>query len=303
MNRSGSAVPRIFLLLLISASLGFVAADQKRSLAPWMEQLGNDDFARRVAAEQALLEFSKSDPDAAHELFSKRLETESDPEIRHRLRKLAQTIAFSFPVEQTKFTKVNLEQKIWTLYDDKPKKAASYLFKGETLEYDSTGEISEGLMFIRRFAKPEPDLKADARFFGPRQEPEPQRLVLDAEIKVLKERHDRIGLAGVHMNIEDHRTSCALMILEDRVFTYQNIEVHHMDTTDRWHHYRFVIEGDHQQVYIDDMEKPVFERQRPQRLGRNWATFGDSTAGAGARAQVRNVTFQRFNIDPNAGKN
>ena len=94
-----------------------------------------------------------------------------------------------------------------------------------------------------------------------------------------------------------------LMILEDRVFTYQNIEVHHMDTTDRWHHYRFVIEGDHQQVYIDDMEKPVFERQRPQRLGRNWATFGDSTAGAGARAQVRNVTFQRFNIDPNAGKN
>ena len=73
MNRSGSAVPRIFLLLLISASLGFVAADQKRSLAPWMEQLGNDDFARRVAAEQALLEFSKSDPDAAHELCRKRL--------------------------------------------------------------------------------------------------------------------------------------------------------------------------------------------------------------------------------------
>lgn len=199
------------------------------------------------------------------------------------------------PVAKTTFSKKNLATGDWIQFGDDPDKAF-YLWQKKIIEINSLENAADAMMFVHRFPKPEAE-NNDPKLGNP-SVPESQRLVLDAEIKVIKENLLRGGLAAVHLNVEDHRTSAALMILEDGIFAYRHNKVHKMDTTDRWHHYRFVVEGDSQQIFVDDMATPVFEMKRPTRAGRHWASFGDSTAGGGAHAKFRKVRFTRYCKEP-----
>lgn len=87
------------------------------------------------------------------------------------------------------------------------------------------------------------------------------------------------------------------MILEEGIFLYRNKDLHKMETTGRWHHFRFVIGGNRQWVFVDDMKKPVFDFERPKEAGRRWATFADGTAASGGIVQIRNVTSSRYPSD------
>lgn len=293
MNRMGRLLALLAAVWLIATIT--VSASEASSRESLVAQLGSDVFAERLAAEEALLEYATTDA-GVHTWLRKCLEAEKDPEIRHRLRKIVLTIGDSFPTARVAFNKDALEQRIWTaLSPEKGKQFAHFsMKKGGVLEYDSTKITSDSLAFVHRFTQPVEG--ENLRRFGPRPVPKPERFVLNAEVKILDEVHDRGGLSGMHLNLEDHRSSAGLMILKDRVFTYRSKEFHLMDTTDKWHHYRFVIEGDLQQIYIDDMDKPVFELKRSKKLGRNWATFGDCTSGGGANAQIRNVSFLRYDL-------
>lgn len=292
--RERSSLLGVFFALLGSCAIGFGSIEPELAeLESLVTGLGVESFSQRVAAESALLERSKAHPEATGKWLRARLRTETDPEIALRLRKLVESIALSFPREQVRFTKEGIEQGVWTHFDEKPTKA-HYKLKGGILEYDSTEVVSEALVFIHRFA--DRGANKEKLRVGPRPDPVPQRLVLDAEIRVLKEEHVSPGLSGVHMNVEDHRSSFGLMILEDGIFTYRNKMVHRLDTTDGWHHYRFVVEGDSQKVFVDNMDTPVFNLKRPRRPGRHWATFGDGTAAAGAHAQIRKVTLLRYDL-------
>ncbi|MGJ8644500.1 MAG: hypothetical protein ACSHX9_13910 [Luteolibacter sp.] len=198
-------------------------------------------------------------------------------------------------IDRIVFSANRLGEGTWKFLGKDPKEAG-YRFKKGVLSINSLEDVTDGLAFVYHFPKTKPKpAKANRRY-----DPESQisikteRLVLDAEIKIIKQHVPRPGLAGVHLNVEDHWDSAGLMILEDRIFAYRQKEFHAMDTTDRWHHYRFVIEGEIQQIFVDDMENPVITLKRSKKAGRQWATFGDGTAGAGARAKFRNVSFSRF---------
>jgi len=242
------------------------------SLGMLVTQLGDDDFNKRVAAEKRLIEIAKSNLKKVHEELQSALAKTTDPEVQFRLRSVIRTISANLPIE---FTDAGLNDKTWRLFD-KPKTATFSISEG-VLEIDSTEKIEEALMFMH-------DLDKGRKV---------QRLVLDAEIKVLTEKRDREGLAGVHLNIEDSLSSYAMMIQPDGIFAYRNNFKHKMDTTDRWHHYRMTVEGPLQQFFVDDMSQPVIELRR-RGSGRHWVSFGDGTAGAGVHAQIRNVRFSRY---------
>ena len=238
-------------------------------------RLGDDAFKEREAAEKRLMEVAKANAQTVHRDLHILLVRTTDPEIVSRLRRVLRTISRTLPIQQVTFTDASLKDRTWQLRD-KPK-TASFSIRDGVLEIDSMDEVKEGVMFIHHLDK------------GSKV----HRLVLDAEIKILKEKHVREGLAGVHLNIEDGHSSHAMMIQEGRIFAYRNKFEHKMDTTDRWHHYRMVVEGPLQQLFVDDMKKPIIVLRRSGR-GRHWVSFGDGTAGAGAHAQIRNVRFSRY---------
>lgn len=260
-----------------------------------VDQLGADEYKLREEAERLLAKLARREPEAMRAGLNERLLHESDPEVQFRIKHVLAIISRIVPVEKVPFTKETLAAKHWGIVGDAPKHARFQLERG-LLEIDSLEKVEEGMGFVHQFDGREPE--DDPLKFGRRPAPDPERLVLDAEIKMLKERLIRNGLAGMHLNVEDHRASAGLMILADGIFLYRHKHLHKMDTTDRWHHFRFVIDGNLQQVFVDDMEKPIFELERPKQAGRQWATFGDGTAGAGVHAQIRNVTFARYDLKP-----
>ena len=281
-------------------------------------EMASDDSKQSQLAENQLSSLARTHPDAVCEWLRRRLGGETNPVIKSRLERVllrvenAQLLAKpgiksnakpvphvsnGNPLTQIKFTEEAFKNKVWEIQGEAPQKSR-YFFNERVLEIHSTEDVKEGVSFVHQFEKP----PLTRRSFTLRSENEPkpesyQRLVLDAEIKVIKERHVRSGLAGVHMNLEDGRTSAGLMILEDGIFAYRHSHVHPMNTTDGWHHYRFVIEGENQQVFVDDMKTPVITLKRENSPGRYWATFGDGTAGAGTIAQFRNVSVSRYAAD------
>lgn len=238
-------------------------------------QLGDADFQKREVAEKELIELAKADPDAVAGRLKSSLENVQALEVKHRLQRVIRSISSSVPIKKIEFSQARVNDKTWTLFNEPQK--ASYTFKAGVMEFDSLDRIKDAVMFVHRFDKGAQD-----------------RLVLDAEIKILKEKHNNAAGAGMHLNIEDGHHGYAMMITERGVFAYRNNRVHKMDTTDRWHHYRYVVEGPTQRFYIDDMDRPILELARRNGGGRNWASFGDGTSMAGAQAQIRNVTFSRF---------
>lgn len=100
------------------------------------------------------------------------------------------------------------------------------------------------------------------------------------------------------ITIEDQQFAYPLMINRDRIFFYDKAatqfpEYFFMDTSKTFHHYRYVIEGDQQFIYVDDMEKPRLVSARPVGKGRSWVAFGDNSEKASARVQVRKFGFTR----------
>ncbi len=240
-----------------------------------ISQLGDDDYHKRVAAEKRLIEIAEADLKTVHKQLQSALTDSTDPEIKFRLRSVIRTISATLPVQQIAFTDATLKNKTWQNYYEP--NAAKFSIRDGVVEIDSTKNINDGLMFLHHLEK----------------ERQVQRLVLDAEIKMLAENRDRKGTAGLHLNIEDRHSGHAMMIQQDGVFAYESAFEHKMDTTDRWHHYRMVVEGPVQQLFVDDMTKPISVLRRSG-SGRNWVSFGDGASTAGARAQIRNVKFSRF---------
>lgn len=292
-------VRAVFLVLVSVVALLNVqaAALSPEALARMIDQLGADEFEQRQAAEKTLTEQSTNQPEETRPALAKRLSTERDPEIRFRLNRILGVISGVVPSERVPFTKAALAAKRWQILGKKPEEA-SYQFKEDLLEIYSLDKVEEGMGFVHRFRGL--DAEEEKLKIGPRPKPVSERFVLDVELKIIKEHHVRRGLAGMHLNVEDHRSSAGLIILEDGFSLYRHQQVHKMDTTDRWHHFRFVIEGDNQWVFVDDMEKPVFKVARPRKAGRWWATFGDGTSGAGVHAEIRKVTFARYEVKPEA---
>ncbi len=283
---------RITLLVVLAPVAALMAEAEPLSpkeLDRVIEQLGADEFKVRETAQLLLAKQARAEPEAMRAALEKHRQHEENPEIQFRIERLLSFIARLVPFEKVPFTKAALAAKHWEFLGEAPEQA-SYELKEELLEIHSLDQVKESMGFVHRIKGK--DAQEEPRGPGVR----PDRFVLDAEIRILKEHHIRNGLAGMHLNVEDGRTSSGLIILEDGVFLYRHGKIHEMDTTDKWHHFRFVIEGDHQWVFVDDMAKPVFAQERPKGTGRWWATFGDGTSGAGVHAQVRNVTFSRYKL-------
>ena len=250
------------------------------SVAALVAQLGDDRFQTRVTAQQRLLEIATAEPARTQKELRSTLAETTDPEVEFRLRSLLRTIRAIVPIQQITFSEAGVKDETWQML--KPPETASFSIKDGVLEYDSREKAEEAVMFVHHLEKV----------------PTSNRLILEAEVRVFEERRVRDGLAGVHLNIEDGSSSRAMMIQDRGVFAYRTGRMHAMDTTDDWHHYRMVIEGPLQQLFVDDMSKPIIELRRPGTGGRYWISFGDGTAGAGAQAQIRNVTFSRFETEP-----
>jgi len=272
----------MLLLILACSFLDEDTAQSERSAKPSLNsldelisQLGDDDYNKRVAAEKRLINIAKSEFKQLRVTLQSALAKTTDPEIQFRLRSILRTVSTTLPIQQIVFSEAGLKDKTWQLFEEP--KAASYSIREGILEIDSTDTIQEGLMFMHHLAKGR----------------KVQRLVLDAEVKIINEKRVREGLAGVHLNIEDNLSSHAMMIQPDGIFAYRNGFKHKMDTTDRWHHYRMMVDGPIQQFFVDDMRKPVIVLRR-NGTGRHWVSFGDGTSGAGAHAQIQNVKFSRY---------
>ena len=280
-------------LLLICWAASANAQSTEALLSPWIQQLGSDGFKQRSVAEKKLVALAEDRVDIVTGELRRQMEQTGDPEIKLRLIRILRTIARTYPKARIPFNQAELETGAWALMDHLDAQAA-YRFDDGVLAINSLANVKDGLAFHAKLPR-----HPEAKKFGDRQPAaeDVERVVLDLEIKVEKEQHENPNGAGVHLNIEDYWSSSALMISEDRIFLYRTRLSHAMDTTDDWHHYRFVIDGATQQVFVDDMDTPIFDIKRTRVGGRYWVSFGDGTAMAGAKAQFRNVSFSRLKTE------
>ena len=246
-----------------------------------IDRLGAERYQDRVTAKRALLNLAKANPVFMVDQFNARLVTEKDPEIRYNLEEVMGK-CFRLPIARMPFMESSLRSGWWKLPKDLGRGTFRFMENG-TLEYDSMTEPKDVLFFCHHMYHESND--------------EPCRLVVDAEVRILKNQ-TRHNESGMMITIEDQQFAYPLMINRGRIFFYDKAatqfpEYFFMDTSKTFHHYRYVIEGDQQFIYVDDMEKPRLVSARPVGKGRSWVAFGDNSEKASARVQVRKFGFTR----------
>lgn len=260
-------------------------------IAPLVSQLSAESFPERVAAHARLEEMVKTEPRKMSKLIKEHLKKETSPESLARLGvlgKLAEKAEALLPIDVSVFSKAGLKNKDWIAqlgYTGKGKDWAQRQVKGKQVEIDSTKKAQESVIFCRAHQSKNAT----------------HRLTLSFDLKVLKRSGKPSNISGVGMLLTDDKMKGGLFFHEDKIMTFPSYKTHKLDTTDDWHHYRVVGEGNWMKVYIDGNEKPVLTVPWG-RVGNdpfaNLMLFGDTTGSAGGRAIWRNVTATVHNRNP-----
>ena len=111
---------------------------------------------------------------------------------------------------------------------------------------------------------------------------------------------------GVQLS-DGRRRAFDIYLAEDGVMLNRDIgnypvAVHKFDTTDRFHHYRFVVDDAQGRLFIDHSPTPVLVSDvgapdQPRWARANGLGFGDCTTGASCEVQIRSLFYSN---DPRA---
>lgn len=103
---------------------------------------------------------------------------------------------------------------------------------------------------------------------------------------------------GVQLS-DSHRRAFDIYLAEDQVMLNRDdgnypVKLHKFDTTDQFHHYRFVVDDSQGMLFIDHDPTPVFMAEigvpeQPRWASANELGFGDCTTNASCDVQLRSI--------------